>query len=228
MITKIEKSSLSQKVYSILRETLFSEYKEGDLIPSENMLSKTLNVSRVVVREALQRLREEKIIVTYQGKGSFFANPKNFSKGINVSSLSFDEFIDVMKFRATIEQNAIREAVKLASDAELLNIKKAVENMQRNKDDLSAFTKADYEFHLEIHKCSKNKLFFQSVENFKSEIIACLTAMNAVNDSRDFALSLHEKIADALIERDAKKALSLLNNNGEYNFARMKEFLNLF
>lgn len=226
MINKIEKSCLANKVYNVLRETLLSEYQEGNLIPSENELSKQLNVSRVVVRSALQRLREEKIIVTHQGKGSFLANPKNFLNEINVCNLTFEEFNDIMEFRATIEQSAIKRAVKLASDEQLLNIKKAVEKMRLHKDDLSAFTKADYYFHLEIHKCSQNKLFYQSIEHFKQKIIACLTTMNAVNDSRDFALSLHEKIADALIERDAKKALSLLNNNGEYNFARMKEFFN--
>lgn len=227
MIVKIKKTPLCEEVYERIKENLFSgEYYEGSLIPSENELSKQLCVSRVVVRNALQRLREEKIIVTYQGKGSFFANPKNFLEETNISSLSFDEFNNIMEFRATIEQSAIKRAVKFASDFELLNIKKSVEAMKRNKDDLTAFTKADYDFHLEIHKCSKNKLFYESIENFKPEIIACLTAMNSVNDSRDFALSLHEKIADALIERDAKKALSLLNNNGEYNFARMKEFFN--
>jgi DNA-binding FadR family transcriptional regulator len=131
-----------------------------------------------------------------------------------------------MEFRAAIEQRAIKRAVKVASDFELLNIKNFVKEMQRFKDDVTAFTKADYNFHLEIYKCSKNKFFYESIENFKREIISCLTVMNAVNDSQDFALCLHEKIADALIERDLKKALNLLNNNGEYNFARMKKLFN--
>ena len=65
MIDKIVKTCLADEVYLKIKKHIFSgEYKEGSLLPSENKLTKLLNVSRVVVRDALERLREEKIIVT--------------------------------------------------------------------------------------------------------------------------------------------------------------------
>jgi hypothetical protein len=61
------------------------------------------------------------------------------------------------------------------------------------------------------------------MEGVKTEVMACLDAMNKVNGSRDWALDLHPKIADCIINKDAKGAVDLLKNSGEYNMARMKE-----
>lgn len=48
----------------------------GDLVPSENQLSKEYNISRVTVRKALAVLVNEGYIFTVQGKGNFVSDPK--------------------------------------------------------------------------------------------------------------------------------------------------------
>ena len=227
MIDKIVKTCLADKVYIQIKKHIFSgEYKEGNLLPSENKLSKHLNVSRVVVRDALERLREEKIIVTYKGKGSFLANPENFSsKDYLTNALDFKKFKQIMDFRFIIENFSIKQAVKVASDEELKLIKLKSDKMREYMNDLNAFNNADYEFHLQIVKCSKNPLFVSAIENAKSEILACLNAMNSLPCSREFALDLHDKIANAFIERNDNEIINLLKNNGEYNQARMNNLL---
>lgn len=78
MIQRIDKSSLAERVYQTLKTDLLSQYREGEVIPSENALAKRLDVSRTVLRQALMRLRQEHVIITKRGKGSFLANPQSF------------------------------------------------------------------------------------------------------------------------------------------------------
>ena len=130
-----------------------------------------------------------------------------------------------MDFRFIIENFSIKQAVKVASLKELKSIKLASDKMREFMDDLNAFNDADYEFHLQIVKCAKNPLFINAIESAKSEIIACLNAMNSLPYSREFALDLHDKIAKAFLNRNYSEIINLLKNNGEYNEARMKSLL---
>ena len=225
MIKKIERCSLVDEAYKRIKEDILSErFNEGDLIPSENSLCKALSVSRVVIREALSKLRSEKIIVTYQGKGSFKSNPKNFTNySVGVELLNFDKFKEITEFRSIIENGAIMSAVKNATDDELNEIAKAAEKMASVKDDVNAFNVADYQFHQTILNCSHNSLLLSAVESLKDSVMAALKAMNGLDGGREWAIDMHKKIAKRLIARDAKGAIELLKTNGEYNVARMSE-----
>jgi len=61
-------------------------YQPGDQLPSEERLQEILNVSRLSLREALQLLEEERIIVTKHGSGRYILSlPSNLD--IDISNL---------------------------------------------------------------------------------------------------------------------------------------------
>jgi GntR family transcriptional regulator len=67
--------------YEQLRQILESDIRAGrtevgDQLPSEAQLCDDYSVSRTVVRQALNELSNEGLIVRYKGKGSFVAPPK--------------------------------------------------------------------------------------------------------------------------------------------------------
>ena len=222
---KIEKVSLVEQAYSIIKEEILSnDFAEGKKIPSENQLCKMLNVSRVVIREALSRLRSEKIIITYHGKGSYRANPNNFMDyGKDKDGLDFEKFKQIMDFRAGIENTAIKLAVQCADDNQLHIIKTYAEKMVNPDED---FDQIDYTFHYLIVKASGNFLLQNAFESCEDLIKSSLKTMNSIKDAKEYAVNFHVQIADALIKRDSDKAISLMENNGEYNFARMQAILN--
>ena len=49
-------------------------YRPGDLIPSDNELMRTLNVSKSTITQALKCLEAEGYIIRQQGKGTFVAD----------------------------------------------------------------------------------------------------------------------------------------------------------
>ena len=227
MVNRIERVSLVDEAYNRIKQSILSGgLKEGAPILSEHQYCKLLSVSRVVVREALQRLRSERLIVTYHGKGSFVANPKNFSTSqANFTDFNYDDFSDIMQFRSMIEYSAIGLAVERATDDELNKIVQLANELATVSCDQDRFNLADYNFHIEIIKASHNKTFVRAMESVQKEIMMCLKSMNQVEDSRDWAISLHNQIAQKLLQRDGKGAIDLLKHNGEYNLARMKEIV---
>lgn len=58
------------------------EWRPGDLMPSEAELGKSFEVSRTVVRQALNEMTHEGLVVRQKGKGTFVAQPKISSRGL--------------------------------------------------------------------------------------------------------------------------------------------------
>ncbi len=65
-----------RKLYEILRKHIFEGlYAEGDLLPSEHELCSVHGITRPTVRQALEELVKEGLIVKRQGKGSIVRKP---------------------------------------------------------------------------------------------------------------------------------------------------------
>ncbi len=69
-----------EPLYQQVRSILASWIRDGklrphDKIPSERQLCERLSVSRMTIRQALSRLKEEGVIYTRHGKGVFVAEP---------------------------------------------------------------------------------------------------------------------------------------------------------
>lgn len=85
------------------------DYKPGDKLPSENKLSRSLDVSRASLREALRVLEEEGKIVKQQGIGTFINKPTpKFKKGIEKLN-SVTETIENEGFQAGTQKLNIKE-----------------------------------------------------------------------------------------------------------------------
>ncbi len=65
------------------------KFKKGQKIPTEVELSKLYNVSRITVRNALEELAKENLLIRKQGKGTF-VNTEKLSRGIS-GSISFSD-----------------------------------------------------------------------------------------------------------------------------------------
>ncbi|MBN9058887.1 MAG: FadR family transcriptional regulator, partial [Rhizobiales bacterium] len=55
----------------ILEQIVSGTFAAGDRLPSENDICKAFEVSRPVVREALQRLQADGLVIARQGAGTF-------------------------------------------------------------------------------------------------------------------------------------------------------------
>lgn len=58
----------------ITQSLVAGEWKPGSAIPSEQELARRYNVSQGTVRTAISELAEEKLVIRYQGRGTFVAS----------------------------------------------------------------------------------------------------------------------------------------------------------
>ncbi len=116
-------TSLQYQLYSILFENISNgTWSEGYQIPSERELCNEYSVSRITVREVVNRLVQEGYLIRKQGKGTFVTLPKFEQQLTSYFSLSQEiekkglqsEFkvLDLAKEKPSL---AIREIFKLSN-----------------------------------------------------------------------------------------------------------------
>lgn len=227
-LVNIAKRNLVDEAHAQLEKMIRDQtWKEGEKLPSENKLGDQLGVSRVVVREVLQRLRAEKKIVTHQGMGSFVSNPNNFQLfevDEKTVRLTEKQFKNVMEYRKCFEFFAIEKAAQRATDEDLKRIQQAYEGMEQAVGDAHTFSEEDYRFHYAIVEATHNEMLVKAMTSCRDEIFYCFLQMNKIHDVMPYGLQMHRDILAGLLERDAKKAIAALKGGSEYNAARLRDF----
>lgn len=114
MISEQRNLSLAEQVFERLEnEILCGKYPIGEVL-TEMKLAGDLGVSRTPVREALHRLEQEHLVET-------------MPKGILIVGVSRQDLTDIFAVRARIEGLASRAAAKRVTDAELAELREAVD-----------------------------------------------------------------------------------------------------
>src|SRR6056297_70463 len=145
-------------------------YADDERLPTEHDLAAEFQVSRPVVREALRRLREQGLIYSRRGAGSFVRStglrqPLGFGALQSISDLA-----NCYEFRITLEPQAAAAAADRRTEADLDAIAAALADLrdaterQRHRED------ADFAFHLAIARASQNTYFATALEALKDHI----------------------------------------------------------
>jgi DNA-binding GntR family transcriptional regulator len=113
-LSKIENTTLREKVYTILREKIMlAEITPGERLTLRGIASQ-LDVSLIPVREALFRLESEKAIEIIS------------NKHIQVKELSRTEIEEIYKIRIALESMAVERACDHSTPSALSTAKKKV------------------------------------------------------------------------------------------------------
>jgi GntR family transcriptional regulator len=119
---------LYYQLQEILKEQIESGlWQPGDPLPSEPELAQRFGVSRVVVRQALAILEDDRQIVRIRGRGTFVAQPKLDYRAGGLSRLLAtprgpDVVIQVLDKRTTLVERSIRSKLEAADDENVLRI----------------------------------------------------------------------------------------------------------
>jgi DNA-binding GntR family transcriptional regulator len=127
-------------VYTTLRDAIVSAQLAPGRQISENELAALLGVSRTPVREALQRLREERLVAIVPQYGTFVTH-------ISESAVSDAQFV-----REALECAAIRGAALRARDQDLATLEGVIrrQDAAREANDFDSFYVLDDELHHQL------------------------------------------------------------------------------
>ncbi|MBX3028979.1 MAG: FadR family transcriptional regulator [Chloroflexi bacterium] len=203
-------------VQRIGRRIVTGELTPGEILPEQGELSRLLNVSRTVVREATRVLIAKGLVESRPKRGTVVL-PRSSWHILDPDVLAWqteagrDEgFLrSVFEIRHIIEPGAARLAAEHADGRELRDIQAAFEDMGSNSDE-SSYLKADVLFHGMLVAATHNDYLIQLVGAFGPALHAGLQATIrdtwAWEDFLEFSLPLHRAVLDAVMARDPDRA----------------------
>lgn len=143
--------------------------KDGNKLPSERELSIQFKVSRTVVREAINVLREKGYVDVQMGRGAFITKPNgtivtdSLQRVINSTN---SKMTDILEVREELELAIIKKAVSKATKSNIDSLKKIFAKMEMKKFNINEFIEEDTNFHMELAKTTQNNIFYVLTSSF--------------------------------------------------------------
>lgn len=189
---------------SIIAEQIRTGIMEGLFAPGQQMcevkLAQQLDVSRGILREAMQRLGQEGLLRSERYRGLF------------VIELNTDDVWDIYLAREGVERAAVRALIR-RRDPELLEplakIVKRMESAARSKRGTS-LPALDLQFHAQVVEASGSPRLKRVMQSLLVETRMCLTSLEGRYVNPADLVAEHRELLAALSAWDEERALELV------------------
>ena len=220
-IQKVVKSSVSQQVFDQLRQQILSgSWKPGDKLPSENELAAQFGVSRVTVRNALQKLSGLGLLETRFGEGSFIRGPEAgaaLNQLVPMVYLGRETLRDILTFRRMVEGPICEIACRRATDGEIDQLRQLLGQMERAEADLASFARLDSQFHGLLARLTRSRMM-QQIYQIIDDAIQSSYKQNARRQSVPVTLRWYREILAAFEARDSARAREAMEQSLDQTF----------
>jgi GntR family transcriptional regulator, transcriptional repressor for pyruvate dehydrogenase complex len=214
MVNPIERKKVSEQVFDQLKTMIKeNEYPPNTKLPSENELSKMFGVSRAPIREALSVLAASGLIESRQGGGSWVREIHlvDMLESVTFEMVEIEQVYELLEMRSIIETEAAALAAFRYQIEDLDKLEKALQLFKVTvQDESSIGHEADFNFHWEIVKASKNRFLIQSIENlselYRKALAFSLKKNVGMPRKREQVYEEHSKIFNAIKDREPEKA----------------------
>lgn len=206
-------------VAAIARLIRDRDLKPGDRLPAEGALSKELQVSRTVVREALRSLAALHLVQLGAGKRPTVAQLDDDAFSLTIEHGVVTDQIDIQQIydaRRTIEARTAALAALRRTDAEARAIAAHARAMLENSDDPRKVMEHDIALHLAIAHASRNPLFALIIGAFGGvtrQTWPIGWKSRTSNEERQAMSELHVVIAEAIAAGDPTAAARLMDEH---------------
>ncbi|PYE80912.1 GntR family transcriptional regulator [Pseudoroseicyclus aestuarii] len=189
-----------QDAYALILESIDGGlYGPGDrLVESE--LAERFGVSRTPVREALQRLETQGMLV-------------RDGRSLIVAALDHNALSELYVVRGALEGLAARLAARHAVPEEVQVLRAMVEADRALVDDPRALARANRRFHAQIHRASHNRFLVRQLDTVHRTMALLASTSLAAEGRGHTALQEHERIVAAIEEGDAAAAEEALRDH---------------
>ncbi|MED4955572.1 GntR family transcriptional regulator [Paenibacillus macerans] len=180
-----------------IKERIISGKLKPDSSLIEENFASDLQISRTPLREALQRLEIEDLVVR-QPNGR-----------LKVAPISQQEVQELFTVRSLLEGLVVRSAALEATSADLEVLSNILEQIKRaaEQGDEEDILEYGSQFHSQLYKLSRNKTAVKLLGSLNDHINRYRRLVSRFETGRDGkAYMEHKKILDSLKDRDPDKA----------------------
>ena len=207
-----------------VKETLLGwirdgKFPSGSQLPSVPELVKKLEVSRTVIREALQALVGMSLVEIRPGLGCFIKSvPSDLVVNADVlaSLLGMEAIVEVVLARKVIESGVARLAAVTATEEdfeEIEEILRKIERAARRNQPLYSLTP---QFHIAVARATHNKVLEKIVSSFNLLMASGGALIESEKLSTEYSLSeyeSHRELYEALRTRDPDHAQHVMESH---------------
>jgi len=227
MIQSIERQNIADIVYrKMLDMVIEGNWKEGDMIPSENELCEAFSVSRNTIRQGIHRLSALGILSSRQGKGTFVQKiDASFYLNLLVPAvfLGDNDSISVLEFMKSIQVESVRIVCRNAKTEDIAALMGYI-NKMKTTEDYAKYFEHDMAYHFYLAELTGNNLFIKSMDIATKLLHVYLQDIVAFHGS-DRSIEQHEGCYKALLERDVDRAVKIMEEHYDMLLHRMEDWL---
>jgi DNA-binding GntR family transcriptional regulator len=185
------------KVYDLLKDRIVTNELKPQEYLNEQVISRDLGVSKTPVREALQKLEHERLVVIIPNKGTF------------VTNIGIDRIREVFEIREILECAAARLAAALPAREQFTGILKNHASLRVGDGaELRQHLLSGYQIHTHIVEAVGNSYLNEYYENILAHIVQIRVyfirrfEMKRLHETVDE----HRKVLEAIVKGDADGA----------------------
>lgn len=204
--------TLADQAYErILASIVEGKLAIGDKLPTEKELCGTLEISRPVLRRALDQLREDGVIVSRQGSGSFVNRRPDEAALKFAPAGSIADIQRVFEFRAAIESEAAWLAAQRRTESELKEMRKALAALDKCIETEALGVAEDDDFHRVVCAASDNPYLASARNSMKANILTGINltrnlSLTKTVERLELVQAEHYEILDGIERRDGDAA----------------------
>ena len=187
--------------------------RPGDKLPTESAIMQAYGVSRTVVREALSKLQAGGLVETHHGVGTFVLQPRAAGMfRLDASDIATSvDVIAVLELRISLETESAGLAAQRRTEEQLLGMRQALDEFERNVREAGDTVAPDFRFHLMIAQATGNPYFADIMTHLGTTIIprtriAAIRKFDARGEYLQRVNREHEEIYAAIARRDPDSA----------------------
>ncbi len=218
--------ALSDQVYrQLLAAIKGGDYAGQSRLPSEAEMGLRFRVSRPVLRQALERLRNEGVIASKRGSGSFVVEQHD-------AALSYDPLSSIpdvqrcLEFRCAVESEAAAMAARKRTEPQLAAIEQAMLAFQAMIVSKESAVDADFAFHASVAQATNNAYFVHTLRALRSHISFSINLIQTLS-TRSSATRLavvteeHRMILEAIRAADPECARTRMGQHLQAGIDRL-------
>ena len=214
-------TTLSEQLYEeILRLIISGEFPENAKLPTELELGERFAVSRTIVREALAKLKDDGLVVSRQGSGSYVRRrPDQAVLGFAPLG-SISDMQRCFEFRALVEREAAYFAALRGEEGTIAVIEKALDQLEDAVHTGKLGVDADFEFHIAIAQAAQNRFFVSTLASLRSNVYFGMNLTRSLSLARPLerlkaVQAEHVAIFKAIQKRDSRRARGAMHQHIE-------------
>jgi DNA-binding GntR family transcriptional regulator len=176
----------------------------------QEALAKHFGVSRIPVREALKRLQAEGLVQHTPNAGSVVARK------------SREELLEILDIRIGLETRALELAIPNMRPADFKAAREIMAKYDAS-DDPREWAELNLEFHLRLYRPCNRPRLVKMIEEIVRGVDIHLRAQQSSKVGRKSPQTEHKDILSACMDKNVKKATSLLQQHIEHTQVALAE-----